>query len=217
VGCVRGFFFGKNPRIDAPCPNGFVVAYYNLLQATPFELFFFCNSLGGKRIGYVLSFCHSIPCVIGYHWLLSYSAYFRLPHTTYARSLTLSSSPALSQPSRSASFTYEIRVKHIMYIPHGAAMALHKRDNMGFQISPAAIILLVILGAGFLVCCGFAIVRFYGGTPDEQNWTKRVPEQDAYMREVRRQNRDKLARQGARYLRPAPSYDLAHAPALSPR
>ena len=66
-------------------------------------------------------------------------------------------------------------------------MYLQKRDgNMGFDIAPALIIFLVILGAGALVCCGFAVARFMGGEPeDESSRFHRTPEQDSYMREVR--------------------------------
>ncbi|OAL56398.1 hypothetical protein IQ07DRAFT_6095 [Pyrenochaeta sp. DS3sAY3a] len=68
-------------------------------------------------------------------------------------------------------------------------MFLGKRDNMGFQIAPALIIFLVILGSGALVCCGFAIFRFYGGDVDnDAAWTRRSPEQDRYMRQCRDAN-----------------------------
>jgi hypothetical protein len=103
-----------------------------------------------------------------------------------------------------------------MYIQHKAAMVFQKRDNMGFDISPALIIFLVILGAGFAVCCGFAIMRFYGEDPDERHWTKRTPEQDAYMREVRILNMKKLSRGGVRNMHAIPDQNMAHTP-LSPR
>lgn len=68
-------------------------------------------------------------------------------------------------------------------------MFLGKRDNMGFQIAPALIIFLVILGSGALVCCGFAIFRFYGGDVEtDAAWTRRSPEQDLYMRQCRDAN-----------------------------
>lgn len=73
-------------------------------------------------------------------------------------------------------------------------MYLSKRDNMGFSISPALIIFLVILGAGGLVVCGFAVARFYGGDiEDESSRYARTPEQDSYMREVRERNWSKLS------------------------
>lgn len=98
-------------------------------------------------------------------------------------------------------------------------MYLQKRDgNMGFDIAPALIIFLVILGAGALVCCGFAVARFMGGEPeDESSRFHRTPEQDSYMREVRERSWRKLPQ-----LRlPKPYYqsnggNMAHAP-MSPR
>jgi hypothetical protein len=94
-------------------------------------------------------------------------------------------------------------------------MFLHKRDNMGFQLAPSLIIFLVILGAGLLVCCGFAIFRFYGSDPEDQaTHFNRSAEQDAYMREVRERNWSKLPQFGIRstYY----SQQHAHAP-MSPR
>ncbi|CAA9960754.1 hypothetical protein CFE70_004129 [Pyrenophora teres f. teres 0-1] len=55
---------------------------------------------------------------------------------------------------------------------------------MAFQIAPTLIVFLVILGAGALVCCGFAVYRFFG-EPDDDSQFNRSAEQDAYMREVR--------------------------------
>jgi hypothetical protein len=92
-------------------------------------------------------------------------------------------------------------------------MILQKRDNMGFDIAPSLIIFLVILGAGAMVCCGFAIYRFYGNNVDDQsNRLIRSPEQDSYMREVRERAWSKL---------PTNAYgrsgqNLAHAP-ITPR
>ncbi|XP_014553424.1 hypothetical protein COCVIDRAFT_107720 [Bipolaris victoriae FI3] len=77
------------------------------------------------------------------------------------------------------------------------SVVLQKRDNMGFNLAPALIIFLVILGAGGLVCCGFAIFRFYGKDPDsEASLYNRSPEQDAYMREVRERNWSRLPQLG---------------------
>lgn len=72
-------------------------------------------------------------------------------------------------------------------------MYLDKRDNMGFQIPPALIIFLVILGGGALVCCGFAVMRFWGGdAAQDTNYMHRSVEQDRYMREVRERTWGKL-------------------------
>lgn len=95
------------------------------------------------------------------------------------------------------------------------ALLLQKRDNMGFQIAPSLIIFLVILGAGALVCCGFAVFRFYSDADDDASRFTRSPEQDAYMREVRERSWAKLPKLGA----PKGAYyadQHAHAP-MSPR
>lgn len=79
-----------------------------------------------------------------------------------------------------------------MYL-NTAAMHLSKRDNMGFDISPALIIFLVILGAGGLVVCGFAVMRFWGGNEaQDTSYMNRSVEQDRYMREVRERTWGKL-------------------------
>jgi hypothetical protein len=99
-----------------------------------------------------------------------------------------------------------------MYIRSSAAMNLHKRDNQGFDIAPSLIIFLVILGAGFMVCCGFAIFRFYGEDPDERNRDKRTLAQDAYMNQLRQRAREQLRRTAMRYTAGPSSRNMAHAP-----
>ncbi|EAT90132.1 hypothetical protein HBI56_045150 [Parastagonospora nodorum] len=103
-----------------------------------------------------------------------------------------------------------------MYIPHHATTSLLKRDNMGFVIPPWAIILLVMLGGGFAICCGYALFRFYYEPSDETKWASRRPEQDAYMREVRERHWHELSRRtgGAAYFQPKGD-GLGHAP-ISP-
>ena len=71
-------------------------------------------------------------------------------------------------------------------------MYLDKRDNMGFNISPVLIVLLVILGAGGLVVCAAAVMRFYGSDTEDTNQLNRSVEQDRYMREVRERAWGKL-------------------------
>jgi hypothetical protein len=90
-----------------------------------------------------------------------------------------------------------------------AKMYLDKRDNMGFQVAPALIIFLVILGAGGLVVCGFAVMRFYGGDEaQDTTYMNRSVEQDRYMREVRERAWGKLPRY---YIRQqASGSNLAH-------
>jgi hypothetical protein len=96
-------------------------------------------------------------------------------------------------------------------------MILQKRDNMGFDIAPSLIIFLVILGAGAMVCCGFAIYRFYGSNVDDQsNRLIRSPEQDSYMREVRERAWSKLPRLGVTNAYDHSGRNLAHAP-ITPR
>ncbi|KAF1844135.1 uncharacterized protein K460DRAFT_286883 [Cucurbitaria berberidis CBS 394.84] len=96
-------------------------------------------------------------------------------------------------------------------------MYMQKRDNMGFQIAPALIIFLVILGAGFLICCGFAVYRSYHAAEDDPSWSARSPEQDAYMREVRERNWGRFSKPGGQNLAgPSFNRNMAHAP-MSPR
>jgi hypothetical protein len=95
-------------------------------------------------------------------------------------------------------------------------MALAKRDNMGYAMAPALIVFLCILGAGFAVCIGFAIFRFYGDSGNSDFWQKRNPEQDAYMREIRERNWHRLSRITGQNIYSAPNQDMAHAP-MSPR
>ncbi|KAJ8112023.1 hypothetical protein OPT61_g5515 [Boeremia exigua] len=74
-----------------------------------------------------------------------------------------------------------------------AIMYLDKRDNMGYQVAPALIIFLVILGAGGMVVCGFAVMRFWGGDEaQDTTYMNRSVEQDRYMREVRERTWGKL-------------------------
>lgn len=83
------------------------------------------------------------------------------------------------------------------------------------MVAPAVIILVVILGAGGMVVCGAAVMRFYGDVEQDPNFNSRSPEQDAYMREVRERNWGRLPRLGEqKFLRP-PNQHLAHAP-MSP-
>jgi hypothetical protein len=88
-------------------------------------------------------------------------------------------------------------------------MYLDKRDNMGFQIAPALIIFLVILGAGALVVCGFAVMRFWGGDEAQDGtWINRSEEQNAYMREVRERTWGKLPQLGALPMHDSRAYSV---------
>lgn len=92
-------------------------------------------------------------------------------------------------------------------------MYLGKRDNQGFAIAPTLIVFLVILGAGALVICGSAVMRFYGENgEDDSDRYNRTPEQDSYMREVRDRNWSKLPNLVHQKQRSQPNSQLAHAP-----
>lgn len=111
------------------------------------------------------------------------------------RSRTIS--PASIDFHFSSCFQYSTHPCHRVPTRNIVIMYLEKRDNMGFQIAPALIIFLVILGAGGLVVCGFAVLRFYGGDDAQETSYNRSPEQEAYMREVRERTWGKLPRLGA--------------------
>ena len=72
-------------------------------------------------------------------------------------------------------------------------MHLEKRDNMGFLIPPSAIVLLVMLGAGCLVCCGYAVWRLMEGSEGATGFKPRTVEQEQYMADVRTRNMEALA------------------------
>ncbi|KAH6644637.1 hypothetical protein C7974DRAFT_408304 [Boeremia exigua] len=62
-------------------------------------------------------------------------------------------------------------------------------------MAPALIIFLVILGAGGLVVCAFAMMRFWGGDDaQDTSYLNRSVEQDRYMKEVRDRTWGKLPR-----------------------
>ncbi|XTI94431.1 hypothetical protein V2W45_1438826 [Cenococcum geophilum] len=62
-------------------------------------------------------------------------------------------------------------------------------------VPPAAVVVLVMLGASALVVCGYTIHRLmgFGDMPPDQH---RSHEQDVYMREVRARNLTGLSREG---------------------
>jgi hypothetical protein len=103
-----------------------------------------------------------------------------------------------------------------MHIPQIHNMALQKRNNMGYQIHPSLIVLLVILGAGFCVCVAFAIYQNLGERHNPDMWQKRRPEQDAYMRDVRERNWLRMEATNTRNMYPPTTQNMAHAP-ISPR
>lgn len=63
---------------------------------------------------------------------------------------------------------------------------VEKRDNMGYAIHPFGIVILSMLGAGFLVAAAFAVTASYRRMEDAE--IPRSVSQDHYMREVRTRN-----------------------------
>jgi hypothetical protein len=90
-------------------------------------------------------------------------------------------------------------------------MYLEKRDS--FSIAPALIIFLVILGAGALLCCGFAVMRFYGDDTQDTSHLNRSVEQDRYMREVRERTWGRLPHY---YVSQQPKYDSSSRSNMQP-
>lgn len=84
---------------------------------------------------------------------------------------------------------FELEQYHKMpTIPLEIRHAFEKRDNMGYPIHPIAIVLLAMLGAGFVVCGAYAITSSYRTV--EETEPPRSVSQDNYMREVRARNVD---------------------------
>jgi hypothetical protein len=77
------------------------------------------------------------------------------------------------------------------------ASPLTKRDD-DYAIPQAAIILLILLGAGLLVCMGYAIHATYGFKKNGNGVRPLSPEQQEYMAEVRIRNMNGLMAEGAR-------------------
>jgi hypothetical protein len=63
---------------------------------------------------------------------------------------------------------------------------------MSFDLSHGTIIFLVILGAACAVMIGYAMARLTRGPFDDTTPPPPGPEQEAYMREVRRRNVEQL-------------------------
>ena len=73
---------------------------------------------------------------------------------------------------------------------------LLRRDE--YVIPPSIIVLLIIIGAGFLVCCGYAIHSAFGFGKDTDGIKPLSNAQYDYMAEVRARNTDALAYEGAK-------------------
>jgi hypothetical protein len=79
------------------------------------------------------------------------------------------------------------------------ALPLSKRDTSEYLLPKPVIILLIMLGSGLLVCCGFAIHSTFGFKEDGNDLKDMSPEQMEYMTEVRVRNTERLMAEGARY------------------
>lgn len=72
---------------------------------------------------------------------------------------------------------------------------LVKRDDE-FLMPKPVIVLLIMVGAIFLVCCGYAIHSAFGFGNDVNKIKPMTNEQQEYMAEVRVRNMDALAYEG---------------------
>lgn len=77
------------------------------------------------------------------------------------------------------------------------ASPLTKRDA-GYAIPEGAIIILILLSAGLLVCMGYAIHKTFGFRRNPNEFRHMSAEQQEYMAEVRVRNMQGLMVEGAR-------------------
>lgn len=71
-------------------------------------------------------------------------------------------------------------------------MYLGKRDNMGYAIPPMAIVILIMIGAGIVSCCCYAVIRMFSPEDDGNVFKSPSEEQQQYMAEVRARNVDMI-------------------------
>jgi hypothetical protein len=97
---------------------------------------------------------------------------------------------------------YNTSDSHTPY-PHISTMApsspIHsfaKRDNMGFELPPTIIVLLIMIAAGFVVCMGFAVHNAFGFGDNSNQPKPMTVEQMEYMAEVKVRNLEALQREG---------------------
>ncbi|KAH6882213.1 hypothetical protein BKA58DRAFT_15608 [Alternaria rosae] len=83
------------------------------------------------------------------------------------------------------------------------ASPLTKRDA-GYAIPEGAIIVLILAGAGLLVCMGYAIHKTFGFRKNPNEFRHISAEQQEYMAEVRVRNMQGLMVEGARSHRGGP-------------
>jgi hypothetical protein len=77
-----------------------------------------------------------------------------------------------------------------------ARNVLEKRDNMGFAMSPMAIVALALAGAGVALVMAYGLGRFFFSEKDPPPMEASASQLD-YMREVRSRNLDGLMADGA--------------------
>ncbi|KAF2642071.1 hypothetical protein P280DRAFT_468523 [Massarina eburnea CBS 473.64] len=77
-----------------------------------------------------------------------------------------------------------------------AREVLGKRDNSGFLVAPAVIVLLAMCGAGVLIVVCYGAARFWM-SEEEKGIPEPPAEQVDYMRELRARNLDALMADGA--------------------
>jgi hypothetical protein len=75
-----------------------------------------------------------------------------------------------------------------------------KRDNMGYAIPPTVIVLLIMVGAGFLVCMAYAVHSAFGFGQDRNEPKPPTVEQMEYMAEVKIRNLEAMQREGRVYM-----------------
>ncbi|XP_014553837.1 hypothetical protein COCVIDRAFT_106616 [Bipolaris victoriae FI3] len=82
-------------------------------------------------------------------------------------------------------------------LPYTTAAPLIKRDE-GYLLPKPVIILLIIIGAGLLVCVGFAVHSSFGFRSNGNGMRNMGAEQMEYMTEVRGRNLASMMAQGQR-------------------
>lgn len=75
---------------------------------------------------------------------------------------------------------------------------LAKRDDGEYLLPKPVIVLLIMFGAGFCVCCGYAVHSAFGIGGLNHNMNPPSEEQASYMAEVRIRSLDKVMQEGAR-------------------
>jgi hypothetical protein len=85
----------------------------------------------------------------------------------------------------------------LSFLSTATAAPLAKRADEYLSPKPV-IVLLIMLGAGLLVCMGFAVHSTFGFKRDGNDVKEMSPEQMEYMTQVRVRNMGRLMAEGAR-------------------